>query len=101
AGPRILQPRLQQFVARELGYGLAWERLRFDPLTLSADINGVRLLAKENSPWPDISVTAAQVHVRFNFWKLRPAVSELLLEEPVVELAADAPQPYPWASRWR
>jgi hypothetical protein len=101
AGPRILQPRLQQFAAEELGYGLAWERLRFDPLTLSADISSVRLLAHENSPWPDISVTADTVHVRFNFWKLRPAVSALVLEHPVVELAADAPHPYPWASRWQ
>jgi hypothetical protein len=101
AGPHLLQPRLEEFVASELGRDLHFRQLQFDPITLSIELEQVELLDTGQSPWPDISMQADAVQVRFNFWRLRPAIADLLITAPVLEIAAGAAQPYPFGSLWQ
>ncbi|HET6566310.1 MAG TPA: hypothetical protein VFG52_12935, partial [Xanthomonadales bacterium] len=100
AGPYFLQPRLKEFVSNELGRELDFAALRFDPITFSAKLQQVSLLANERSLWPEVSMQAEEVHVRFNFWRLHPAVSDLLIIDPTVKLQPGAEQLYPFISHW-
>ncbi|HKX56123.1 MAG TPA: hypothetical protein VJN01_08480, partial [Xanthomonadales bacterium] len=101
AGPRLLQPGLEAFVASELGRELHFRRLQFDPITLSIELEQVELLATGQSAWPDMVMRAEAVQIRFNFWRLTPAIADLLITAPVLDLAAGVEQPYPLVSNWR
>lgn len=90
AGPLLVLPALEHQVAAQLDRDLRVERVRVDPLTWSVRLDTVELLA--NSPqslWPDVLLSASRVDLRYSFWRLSPAVSELRLQEPALALATE------------
>lgn len=105
AGPRLVQPRLEQYVASLLGRELEFERLRVDPLTWSVQLDAVYLLAGEQSLWPGLAISAGKVDLRFSFWRLSPVVSALTMQAPRLVLDHANEQsladPYPFVGLWQ
>ncbi len=105
AVPPWLQPRLEQYVKKQWGGQLHFENLRFDPLTWSVDLTGVRLVSGEQGLFPDITLTAQSVHVRFNFWRLHAAVSTLVVKAPIITIDGNSTlmpsAPYPFVTQWQ
>lgn len=101
AGPHLLQPRLQEFVFSKLGRELQFSTLRFDPITLSLELRQVELLAHEQSLWPELAMRADAVHIRFSVWRLTPAVADLLITAPLLEIGNEADRPYPFIGLWQ
>lgn len=111
AVPQWLQPQLEQYVNLQLGRQLQFEKLQFDPLTWSVELTEVSLVAGEQGftgervLFPDIAMTAESAHLRFNFWRLRAAVSTLILKTPVLTIDGHSKLMrsghYPFISQWR
>ena len=117
AVPHWLQPKLEQYVKLQLGRQLQFEKLQFDPLTWSVELTGVHLAlpqqgvgpagstGKQGLVLPDITLAAESVHLRFNYWRLRAAVSLLIVKSPLVTIdgASTLMQSghYPFIGQWQ
>jgi len=110
AVPPWLQPRLQQYLAVQLGRELHFEQLKFDPITWSVQLKKVELssgsaMPQEQGLFPGTSLTADALEIRFNFWRLNWAISELKVSAPAWILDAQHPLmqsgPYPFFSLWQ
>lgn len=103
--PSVLQPRLEQFVSHQLGFPVKFDRVRFDPITWSADLVKLRLDTTDSELWPGVTLSAQALHLRFNFWRLEPRVSEMVLRSPQLDIAAGhellSSGPYPFFDQWR
>jgi outer membrane protein OmpA-like peptidoglycan-associated protein len=104
AVPPLLQPRLQQWAGQQLGFPVQFEKLRFDPLTWSVDLHKLVVEPGHSPVWPGMNLHADKAHLRFNFWRLEPAISQLALTSPVLEVDAEhevmANGRYPFAVMW-
>lgn len=84
--PAIAKQRTERWLATELSRPVSIERLRFDPFTLVADVESLRIGKREGE---GALLTVAQAHVDFAWTSLRrrgPIIERLQVERPVLVL---------------
>ncbi len=105
AGPYLVQPRLEHYLAGHFGRELRIGQLQVDPITWSVQLQAVTLPANEQGLWPGLTLSADRVDMRFSFWRLEPVISELKLQAPTLILDTESmlmqSGRYPFNSLWR
>ncbi len=95
--PKLLRERLPQYVERELGHKLELGALRIHPFHLSAEVEGVRLGARDGAPLA--SFARLRVDLEFDsLWRRAWHFKEVTLIEPRVDLALDGEGRLNWSA---
>ncbi len=95
--PKLLRERLPQYVERELGHKLELGALRIHPFQLSAEVEGVRLGARDGAPLA--SFARLRVDLEFDsLWRRAWHFKEVTLIEPRVDLALDGEGRLNWSA---
>ncbi len=87
--PALAKERAQRWLASELSRPVVIERLRFDPFTLVADVESLRIGKREGDA---ALLTVERAHIDFAWTSLRrrgPVIERLRIERPVLVLARE------------